>query len=206
MPDHSARSERTLPRDLSPQLSFNKAAAGLFCVALLLSGCAERRRPSLVYPNAAIVRPNIPARNGTEQTSTDVAQEGPPELRLVFDPPDEPFPIVPQTVPRRPHVATPPPISTEPAKTQSPFVAPQLTVQESSTAQQQMTQSLAATQKSLDALRGKTLNSAQSDMASKVTGFIDDARAAATNGDWTSAQTLARKAQLLAEELAQIAQ
>ncbi|HZC65738.1 MAG TPA: hypothetical protein VE545_04135, partial [Candidatus Dormibacteraeota bacterium] len=169
-------------RNFSLQLSSNKAAAGLFCVALLLSGCADRRRPSLVWPNAAIVRPNIPARNGGGEIAADATQEDPAELRLVLNPPDGPFPMVPQAVPRRPHVASPPPVSTEPAKTQSPFVAPQLTEQESSTAQQQTTESLAAAEKNLDALRGKSLNSAQSDMASKVTGFITDARAAATNG------------------------
>jgi hypothetical protein len=156
-----------------------------------------------VWPNAAIVRPNIPpVRNGGGDIAADVTQEDPTELRLVFDPPEGPFPMVPQSVPRRPRVPTPPPVSTEPSKTQSPFVAPQLTVQESSTAQQQTTDSLAAAEKNLDALHGKSLNSAQSDMASKVTGFMVDARTAATNGDWTSAQTLARKAQLLAEELA----
>jgi hypothetical protein len=156
-----------------------------------------------VWPNAAIVRPNIPpVRNGGGEIAADATQED-PELRLVFDLPEGPFPMVPQSVPRRPRVLpTPPPVSTEPSKTQSPFVAPQLTVQESSTAQQQTTESLAAAEKNLDALRGKSLNSAQSDMASKVTGFMVDARTAATNGDWTSAQTLARKAQLLAEELA----
>ena len=136
----------------------------------------------------------------------DAAQEDPEELRLVFSPPEEAFPMVLQSVPRRPRVVTPPPVSTEPSKTQSPFVVPQLTVQESSTAQQQTNDSLAAAEKSLDALRGKTLNSAQSDMAAKVAAFMTDARTAAANGDWTSAQTLARKAQLLAEELAKTPQ
>jgi hypothetical protein len=211
MTDHPVRSERILLRDLCLQLSFhvsvNKTVVGLLCVAVFASGCAERRRPSLMWPNASIVRPTLPpAQNNSEQMAQDAAQEDPAELRLVFNPPDGPFPMVPQSVPRRPRVVTPPPVSTEPSKTQSPFLAPQLTVQESSTAQQQTTDSLAAAEKSLDALHGKTLNSAQSDMAAKVTGFMTDARAAAANGDWTSAQTLARKAQLLAEELAKTAQ
>jgi hypothetical protein len=207
MTDHPVRSERILLCDLSLQLSCNKAAVGLLCVAVLAGGCAERRRPSLMWPNASIVRPTLPpAKNNSEQMAPDAAEEDPAELRLVFTPPEGPFPMVPQSVPRRPRVVTPPPVSTEPSKTQSPFVAPQLTVQESSTAQQQTTDSLAAAEKSLDALHGKTLNSAQSDMAAKVTGFMTDARAAAANGDWTSAQTLARKAQLLAEELVKTAQ
>jgi hypothetical protein len=211
MTDHPVRSERIVLRDLCLQLSFHvsvgKAAAGLLCVAVFVSGCAERRRPSPVWHNAATVRPTLPSpKNSGGQPVLDDAEEDTAELRLVFNPPDGPFPMVPQSVPRRPRVITPPPVSTEPSKTQSPFVAPQLTVQESSTAQQQTNDSLAAAQKSLDALHGKTLNSAQSDMAAKVTGFMTDARTAAANGDWTSAQTLARKAQLLAEELAKTPQ
>jgi hypothetical protein len=207
MTDHPVRSERILLHDLSLPLSCNKAVAGLLCVAVFASGCAERRRPSLMWPNASIVRPTLPpTKSNSEQVAQDAAQEDPAELRLVFNPPEGPFPMVPQSVPRRPRVVTPPPVSTEPSKTQSPFVAPQLTVEESSTAQQETTASLAAAEKNLDALHGKTLNSAQSDMAAKVTGFMTDARAAAANGDWTSAQTLARKAQLLAEELAKTAQ
>jgi hypothetical protein len=205
MTDHPVRSERFLLRDLSLQPSCSKAAVGLLCVAVFASGCAEQRRPSLMWPNASIVRPTLPpAKGNSEQMAQDAAQEDPVELRLVLNPPEAPFPV-PQGAPRRPRVVTLPPVSTEPSKTQSPFVAPQLTVQESSTAQQQTTASLAAAEKSLDALHGKTLDSAQSDMAAKVTGFMTDARAAAANGDWTSAQTLARKAQLLAEELAKTA-
>jgi hypothetical protein len=207
MTDHPVRSERIVLRDLCLQLSTNKAAAGLLCITVFVSGCAERRRPSPVWHNAATVRPTPPPpKNNSEQLVQEAAQEDPAELRLVFNPPDGPFPMASQSVPRRPRVITPPPVSTEPSKTQSPFVAPQLTVQESSTAQQQTNDSLAAAEKSLDALHGKTLNSTQSDMAAKVTGFMTDARAAAANGDWTSAQTLARKAQLLAEELAKTAQ
>jgi hypothetical protein len=206
MTDHPVRSARILLHELSWQLSCNKVVAGLLCVAVFASGCAERRRPSLMWPNASIVRPTLPpAKSNSEQMAQDAPAEDPAELRLVFNPPEGPFPMVPQSVPRRPRVVTPPPVSTEPSKTQSPFVAPQLTVQESSTAQQETTASLAAAEKNLDALHGKTLNSAQSDMAAKVTGFMTDARAAAANGDWTSAQTLARKAQLLAEELVKTA-
>jgi hypothetical protein len=207
MTDHPVRSERIVLRDLCQQLATNKAAAALLCITVFVSGCAERKRPSLVWHNAATVRPTLPpAKNSGGQPLLDDAQEDTAELRLVFNPPDGPFPMVPQSVPRRPRVIAPPPVSTEPSKTQSPFVAPQLTVQESSTAQQQTSDSLAAAQKGLDALHGKTLNSAQSDMAAKVTGFMTDARTAAADGDWTSAQTLARKAQLLAEELAKTPQ
>jgi hypothetical protein len=51
-------------------------------------------------------------------------------------------------------------------------------------------------------VQGKTLNPAQTDMSNKVKNFMSDAREAAHNGDWTRARSLARKAQVLSEELA----
>jgi len=53
-----------------------------------------------------------------------------------------------------------------------------LTAQESAVAQQQTTQSLSITEKNLDSARGKTLNAAQSDLVSKIRGFVKDAREA----------------------------
>jgi ribosomal protein S20 len=38
-------------------------------------------------------------------------------------------------------------------------------------------------------------------MVSKIRGFIKDAREAAHAGDWTRASSLAKKAQVLSEEL-----
>ncbi len=169
---------------------------GFVSVALLVSGCAERKRPTLPWATASVVHPHIPPA----QTNSDLlAQEDPPELQLELDAPATTFPT---PVPRRPRVAAPPPVPAEPSKPQSPFVAPQLSVAESSTAQQETTASLAAADKGLEATQGKTLNAAQTDMVSKISGFMADARAAAATGDWTSARTLARKAQLLSEELA----
>jgi hypothetical protein len=46
------------------------------------------------------------------------------------------------------------------------------------------------------------LNAAQSDLASKIRGFIKDAREAAQIADWSRARSLAKKAQVLSEELA----
>jgi hypothetical protein len=46
------------------------------------------------------------------------------------------------------------------------------------------------------------LNATQSDLASKVRGFLKDAREAAQIGDWSHARSLAKKAQVLSEELA----
>jgi hypothetical protein len=196
MTDNPVRSESLRMRVVLSQLSLSKAVMGFVSIALLVSGCAERKRPTLPWATASVVHPHIPPA----QTNSDLlVQNDVPELQLELDAPATTFPT---PVPRRPRVATPPPVAAEPSKPQSPFVAPQLSVAESSTAQQETTASLAAADKGLEATSGKTLNAAQTDMVSKISGFMADARAAAATGDWTSARTLARKAQLLAEELA----
>ena len=82
------------------------------------------------------------------------------------------------------------------------MIAPQLTTRESEVAQQQTNQSLSIAEKNLESARGKNLNAAQSDLISKISGFIKDAREAARNTDWSRARSLAKKAQVLSEELA----
>jgi len=82
-----------------------------------------------------------------------------------------------------------------------PVIAPQLTLQESATAQQETNQSLSIAEKNLAAVRGKKLNAAQSDMVSKISGFLKDAREAAQTGDWSRARSLAKKAEVLSNEL-----
>jgi hypothetical protein len=46
------------------------------------------------------------------------------------------------------------------------------------------------------------LNATQSDLVSKINGFLKYAREAAQAGDWSHARSLAKKAQVLSEELA----
>jgi hypothetical protein len=82
------------------------------------------------------------------------------------------------------------------------MIAPQQTPQESAVAQQQTKQSLSIAERNLESARGKNLNAAQSDLVSKIKGFIKDAREAGQIADWSRARSLAKKAQVLAEELA----
>jgi len=49
--------------------------------------------------------------------------------------------------------------------------------------------------------RGKKLNATQLDMASKINGFLKDAREAAQSGDWGRARNLAKKAEVLSNDL-----
>jgi hypothetical protein len=168
-------------------------------VALAISGCAERKRPTLAWATASIVRPQIPPIAAPDDNIA--GEESPAELRLELPTPPPNFPPISYVRPPRTHTAATQPATVEPSKPQSPVAAPQLSAEESSSAQQETTTSLADAEKGLSAAQGKRLNAAQSDMVSKISGFMADARTAGAASDWTSAQTLARKAQLLAEEL-----
>ena len=124
-----------------------------------------------------------------------------PELRLEIPPP--PPLLAVRSAPPRPRVTpTPATDSGAAAKPEVPVIAPQLSAAESSAAQQQMTSSLAVAEKNLAYSQGKKLNATQTDLAGKIKEFVDDARAAGREGDWTRARSLATKAQVLSEELA----
>ena len=82
------------------------------------------------------------------------------------------------------------------------MIAPSLSAKETAVAQQQTNESLNIAEKNLAATRGKNLNAAQSDLVSKILGFMKDAREAEQITDWTRARSLAKKAQVLSEELA----
>jgi hypothetical protein len=173
------------------------------CAAMASSGCAERQRPKLPWSTASVVRPHVPVPySGRAGIADENAGEEPVELQLDLSPPETLLPLTSQARPPRPRVAATQPVPAESSKPEKPFVVPQLSVEESSAAQQEATASLSEAEKSVAATRGKTLNAAQADMASKIAGFIADARTAAANGDWPSARNLARKAQLLSQELA----
>ncbi len=86
-------------------------------------------------------------------------------------------------------------------KTEAPTIASQLTLQETVVAQQETNQSLSIAERNLASARGKALNAAQTDLVSKIKGFLKDAREAAQANDWKRARSLAKKAQVLSEEL-----
>jgi len=159
-----------------------------------------KKRPAIPWATAVQVKPVVQARTAIgDFASADLG----PELRL--DLPPFPGHLIPvRTAPPRPRASTPPSATagTDAEKLNAPLIAPQLTAQESAIAQQQTTQSLSITEKNLDSARGKTLNAAQSDLVSKIRGFVKDAREAVQIADWSRARSLAKKAQVLSEELA----
>ena len=110
-----------------------------------------------------------------------------------------------RTAPPRPRVNPGPPTANAPVgdaeKPEAPTIAAQLSKEEFAAAMQETTQSLDIAEKNLASTRNKRLNAAQSDLVSKIKGFLKDAREAVQAGDWARARNLAKKAQVLSEEL-----
>jgi hypothetical protein len=147
------------------------------------------------------VKPTLPVSTG----SASDAVAGAPDLNLE----KPPFaavlvPVRSAPVPPRPRVSSSPLPNTPAAdaeKSEVPVITQQLTGEQSAAAQQEMNQSLDAAEKKLASARGQKLNAAQSDLVSKIRGFVKDAREAAQAGDWGRARSLAKKAEVLSAEL-----
>ncbi len=163
----------------------------------MVSGCAARKKPTIPWSTAVLVRPVMPQLSSAPGDLEDPV----PELKLEIPPP--PPPLSTRTVPPRPRKIAPAPNqNAAPEKTDNPQIVPELTTQASSALQREANRSLANAERNLAATTGKSLNAAQSDLASKVRSFISDAREAGKSGDWERARDLAKKAQVLSEELA----
>jgi len=185
-----------------PQLALMRDRARILfgllgSVAILASGCAARKNPTIPWNTAVLVRPIAPQR----PSPAEVDEVPVPDIGLEI--PQPPTSLVTRTpAPVRPRGVAP---SANPAalsgKPEAPQIVPELSTQESASLQRETNQSLAAAERNLAATTGKSLNATQSDLASKVRIFISDARESGRAGDWTRARDLAKKAQVLSEEL-----
>lgn len=175
------------------------AVVSLAAAALVLSdGCAEKRARAYPWATAITARPNAPAP-AAAYTPPQI-DESAPDLPWDFAPPPS---LAVSRQPTRPRVPVQPaPEPVESAKPDPLSLAPQLSQQEIAAAQQEMNDSLGIAQRNLVTAKNHRLNATQSDLASKVNSFVDESKAAAKDGDWARARNLARKAQLLSDELA----
>ena len=182
------------------QFPLRWSGAFFISVALLLSGCSMRKKPSIPWATAVQVKPTARAHPAATSDASDGAA---PDLWLEL-PPIATVLIPVRSGPARPRMSAPTSTNSgsDADRTEAPMIAPQLTPQETAVAQQETNQSLNIAEKNLARTRGKSLNAAQSDLASKVRSFLKDAREAAQGGDWGRARSLAKKAQVLSEELA----
>jgi hypothetical protein len=169
------------------------------CVAVLSGGCSMRKRPAIPWATAIQVKPVIPAHAvGLKEVPEDQI----PDLHVEI----ANFPsrlITTHSTPPRPRVNTSANTSggSEEEASGAPRIVPQLTAEETASAQQQTNQSLIIAEKNLEAARGKQLSAAQVDLVSKIRGFLKDAREAAQGADWARARSLSKKAEVLSQEL-----
>jgi len=176
-------------------------ASLLLCVCGMFfpQGCAEKRFRARPWQTAMTIRPILPA------AAPGFVPESPesyaPDLRWELPPLPAAWTTVRQ--PARPRVASQPaPEAAGNHKTATPSLEPELSAQETAAAQAQINESLAIAQRRLQAAKGRALNAMQTDLVSKVVSFLQESRQAAQEGDWMRARNLAKKAQVLSDELA----
>jgi len=156
-----------------------------------------RRRPGIPWATAIQVRPVIQPQTAA---SKEIPEDSIPDLRLEF-------PALPSrmmtthSAPPRPRGPTATSAGAESERSESSLITPQLSAEETVVAQQQTNTSLSIAEKNLQSARGKRLNAAQTDLVSKIRGFLKDAREAAQVADWARARSLSKKAQVLSEAL-----
>jgi len=87
-------------------------------------------------------------------------------------------------------------------KTAEPSLEPELSPAELSGAKADTQRSLDNVDRTLGRTQGRLLTASQRDLAAQIRGFADTAREASRGDDWSRARTLARKAEVLSQELA----
>jgi hypothetical protein len=184
-----------------PQLAAMRDSAQILLsvlgsVAIFMSGCAARKKPTIPWSTAVLVRPILPQR----ATANIDVDDPVPDLRFEMPPP--PAPLATRIAPARPRSIAPSLNQNAPAaKPDTPQIVPGLSTEESASLRQETDRNLGSAERNLAATAGKSLNATQADLASKVRSFISDAREAGRAGDWALARDLANKAQVLSEEL-----
>jgi hypothetical protein len=173
--------------------------AALFTISIFAVGCAEQKPKARTFPwgNALNVRPALPDSQAAIIETPDLFSDVEPDA----PPPPSPLAAV-RAVPAKPRVPAPS-LPSEPAsKPEIPEIAPQMTAEETTAAQQQTNQSVSIAERNVEATQGKTLNATQLDLVSKIRSFISEARDASHAADWNRARTAAKKAEVLSVQLA----
>lgn len=165
------------------------------CACVFWSGGCFTRRPAAPQLGpVTLAHPMVP----TATASLEI--EDPPEIAL------EDWPLPPHlaplpSAPAKPHVAPPPPSEPVVVEKPAPVLVPELSLEQVVTSKVEANKSLIVAERNLGAAMGKPMNSAQADLASKVRGFMDAAREAMKNSDWERAAAVAKKAEVLSEQL-----
>jgi hypothetical protein len=116
---------------------------------------------------------------------------------LAFLTPSEPI------APAEPVHATPPAHHTETTpRPTAPQISQQISPADEAVYKQRTESAIAIAEKNLRQAAGKQLNTSQRDMVEKIEAFVSQSREALSGSDWTRAQNLAQKAEVLSTELA----
>lgn len=186
------QSRHTLAASLRPRARLALVAACLLAVGL--AGCPREKvhakMPKIIPPVPAVVEPPIPPYIlGEEPADTTLAMI--PES-LPAPPPERTH----ATPPRKPAADSSP--ATHPAV---PVISPQIPAGEQAAYERRIKENIDTAERNLQQAKLHSLNSSQQDMAEKIKLFVEQARDAMLASDWTRAQNLAQKAQVLSAEL-----
>ncbi len=173
----------------------NQWLAAMCACVVCTSGCFSKKPPRAHVAPVTLSAPIVPAATGVSE----------PEPDITIEAPQAPAPLVTsRNTPARPRQSPPPPA--EPAVTEKPVeptIVPEVPTAELAAAKAETQQNLDLVERNLALAQGKKLNPTQQELASKVRGFADNAREAMRTGDWVQAKNLSKKAEVLAEQLAE---
>jgi hypothetical protein len=173
-----------------------KFALLLACaLALGVAGCPREKvhakMPTIIPPVPAPAEPPTPPYIlGQEPTDTTLAMI--PES-LPTPPPERPHPAAPR------HSGSDPSAAPKPA---APAISPEISASDQAVYERRIDENLKTAESNLRQASAHQLNATQKDMAEKIKGFVEQAHDAMQAADWTRAQNLAEKAQVLSSELA----
>jgi len=186
------QSRHTLAASLRPRARLVLVVACLLTVGL--AGCPREKvhakMPKIIPPVPAVVEPPIPPY---------ILGEEPADTTLAMIPESLPAPPPERThasPPRKP--AADPSPATHPAV---PVISPQISAGDQAAYVHRINENINTAERNLKQASAHQFNATQKDMAEKIRGFIDQAQEAMQASDWTRAQNLSQKAQVLSGEL-----
>ncbi|MGA8072713.1 MAG: hypothetical protein WB995_04515 [Candidatus Acidiferrales bacterium] len=186
------QSRHTLAAPLRPRARLVLVVACVLSIAV--AGCPREKvhakMPKIIPPVPAVVEPPIPPY---------ILGEEPADTTLAMIPESLPAPPPERThasPPRKPAADSSP--ATHPAV---PVISPQIPAGEQAAYEHRIKENIDTAERNLQQAKSHSLNSTQQDMAEKIKLFVEQAHDAMLASDWTRAQNLAQKAQVLSAEL-----
>ena len=186
------QSRHTVAASLRPRARLGLVVACLLSIGL--AGCPKEK----VHAKLPKIIPPVPA----------VVEPPTPPYILSEEPADTTLAMIPESLPAPPpghaHVAPPrkPAADVSPAaRPATPVISPQISAGEQAAYERRINENISTAERNLQQASAHPFNATQKDMAEKIRAFIDQAQEAKQASDWTRAQNLSQKAQVLSGEL-----